>query len=456
MTLSQSVQVWSRPSACWPRCRVIWNSILLGLLVATLSLPIGAQITVNIGPSAALAPAPHKRLDQQFRRRLPSASQAVLERAEQAFLDHMRQTSGLAAEQLATGRIEDDDLSARIDVFMGDHPELAGSVAASAEAPRAQVVDALGRAPDLAKTDTERQALADRFIVWLGGLSGTARDTLLAGRIAPEELQSRIDVFAADIRAERSQVVSDPAVAAVPAISDAFEKANLGPVPERADSICYRGTVSEGAVSRDFVIFKKRPGSIRIHVVQDGLVVGVLGYDGAAAWRQVPGRPPTRIQGPEADALISTARFDDPLVGYRERGARGRLESMPGASPIRLSIREASGQEVIETIDPLTYNELSIGDRNPGGKWEETRFREYRKVGPLSVAGVQEVWIDGTLHSTTRVSEVRLDTGVLTRIFAMPTNPKLDFMDYMGGLEVLAKVAKRDAAGVKLPSEPTK
>ena len=211
----------------------------------------------------------------------------MIERAERAFLDHLHQTSGMAAEQLAAGRLDDDDLSARIDVFLGDHPELSGArVATSTEVPRARLLEALGRNPDLARTDAERQALADRFIVWLGGLSGTARDAFLSGAMPTDELQSRVDIFAADVRAERTRVISDPAVAAVPAIVDAFEKANLGPVPERADSVCCRGTESDAATTREFVMFKKRPGSIRIHILQDGLVVGVLAYDGATAWRQ--------------------------------------------------------------------------------------------------------------------------------------------------------------------------
>ncbi len=440
----------------WPRCWRMSHWAALVLLVAAITRPVDAQVRADQGRPPSLAPAPQRRLDLQFKRRFPGEPQATIERAEHAFLDHLRQSSSMAAEQLASGRIDDDDLSARIDVFLGDHPELTGSVPSTAGGPRAQLMEALVRIPDLARSDSERQGLADRFIIWLGGLSGTARDNLLAGRMVPEELQSRVDVFAADVRAERSHVVTDPAVAAVPAIADAFEKANLGPVPERADSISCRGTVSEGEVTREFVLFKKRPGSIRIHIVQDSLVVGVLAYDGATAWRQVPGKPPSRIGGPEAETLMSTARFDDPLVGYRERGATGRLESTPGASTIRLSIRESGGEEVIETIEPRTYNLLSSGRRDTAGKWDETRFRDYHKFGPLNVAGTQEHWTDGVLRSTTRITDVRLDTGVLARIFTMPTNPKLDFMDYMGGLEVLAKVAKKDGAGIRLPEGASK
>jgi hypothetical protein len=453
MTISLFAQARYHLPVRLPRLGRIIGCVLSILLFAAVSHPVGAQITVSNGSLPALAPGPRIRLDQQFKRRLPAASKAMIDRAEQAFLEHLRRTSGLASEQLATGRIDDEDLSARIDVFLGDHPEFAGTQSVNPTGdPRARVVEELGRDPDLARTDAERKALADRFIVWLGGLSGTARDNLLAGRLAPDELRSRIEVFSADIRAERAKVVSDPAVAAVPAIEEAFEKANLGPVPERADSICCKGTESDGKIARDFVLFKKRPESIRIHIVEDGMVAGVLAYDGVTAWRQVPGRMPVRLTGAEAESLISSSRFDDPLVGYRERGAAARLESAPGASPIRLRIREAGGREVVETIDPATYNELSVGWRNSAGKWDETRFREYRKVGPVSVAGVQEHWSDGALLTTTRISEVRLDSGVLARIFSFPSNPNLDYMDFMGGLKGLAMIVKREAAATQPPT----
>jgi hypothetical protein len=180
--------------------------------------------------------------------------------------------------------------------------------------------------------------------------------------------------------------------------------------------------------------------------------VGVLAYDGTTAWRQVPGRSPTVIHGAEVDNLVGSGRFDDPLVGYRERGARARLESAPGESSIRLSIREAGGAEVVEVIDPKTYHEVSQSRRNAAGKVEETRFRDYKTVGPFSYAAVEERWVDGALRSTTSLSNVTLDSGVLARVFAMPTNPKLDFMDYMGGLAIIEKVARKNSQGIQLPA----
>ena len=264
---------------------------------------------------------------------------------------------------------------------------------------------------------------------------------------------SRLDVFAADIRAERNRVESDPAVAAVPAIADAFEKSNLGPVTERADSICFRATLTEGTAVRHYVQFKKRPNKLRMHIMDGDVVVGVLAFDGATAWRQVSGRKPVVLTGSEAEQLVSAARFDDPLVGYRDRGAQARLESAPGTSPIRLSIKERDGSQVVETIDPVTYAELSIGWRRPSGQQVEIRFGEYHRIGSLNLPGLEDEYVDGALHIETRITDVRLDAGVLDGIFTPPANPINDFMDYMGGLAVLEKSAKAASPGpVQLPS----
>jgi len=414
-----------------------------------------AQIAVDRPAAPAMGAELHRHLDREFQRRLPAASAAQIDAAERQFLDHLRASSTLAAQQLASGRIEEDDVASRIDVFLADHPEFNGAPAAAAGS-RPQILEALRRYPDLAATDTDRQALADRFVVWIGNLSGSTRDALLAGRMSADELQSRIDVFAGDVRSERNRIVADPALAAVPAIAEAFEKANLGPVTERADSICCRGSITEGGSTRDFVMFKKRPASIRLNAVQGGLVVGVLAYDGTLAWRQTPGRAAVALAGAEAASLVASARFDDPLVGYRERGAVARLESAPGAAPLRVSIRETDGTAVTETFDATTYSELTQVRRTAEGREEETRFRDYKKIGPLNYASVQELWIDGALRSTTRLSDVRLDAGVLAKYFARPAGLRLDYMDYMGGLAALEKIARKNSAGVVLPAGAVK
>jgi hypothetical protein len=411
-----------------------------------------AQIQLTVGTPSPISPEVRKMLDPEFKKQLPRATPQMIERAEAAFFEHLHGSSESATNSLLGGRIDKDDLVSRIDVFVGDHPELGQTSPGSSEGPRAVILDALKREPDLARSETERAALADRFLARIGQSSGSARDTLLAGKMPADEIQSRINVFAADIRAERSRVVTDPAVAAVPAIQDAFEKANLGPAPERADSICYRGTVNDGKATIEFVVFKRRPDLMRLHIMKEGLVEAVLAYDGTKPWGEAPGKPAVIVRGVEAADIVQSSRYDDALVGYRERGTQARLESAPGASPLRISFAEPNGDRFVETIDPATYHEIAISRLDADGKTDETRMSDFRKVGSYVYAAVQERWIDGKLRTTTRVTDVRLDPGLLASFFRVPEDPKLGYMDYMGGLAAIQSRLPRPATGISLPT----
>jgi len=397
--------------------------------------------------TAASEQIQRQEISQLLQKKLPEVTKDAVDKAAKEFLTHLRQTSPLAAERFGSGHMDQDDLASRIDIFLGESPELSGKPAATAPASlRARVVDLLKRNAASAQTDKDRQDIADRFIRSLGDLSETTRDNLLSGRISDDELQSRVTVFAADRQVAKAQVVTDPAVAAVPAIVDAFEKANFGLVTERVEAICFRGSVDEGGVKRDLVIFKKRPNRVRIHVVENGLVVGIIGYDGNTGWRQPMAKQATRITGRAAESLAESSRFDDPIVGMAERGASARLESKPGEAPLRLRISEKDGTTWVETIDPANYNELSLVKTRKDGSQMETRFRDYRKVGNINVAFEQEQWVGGVLRSTTRVTDVSLDPGLLDRFFDYPANPNLGYMDFMGGLAVLQAHEKAGAA----------
>jgi hypothetical protein len=405
--------------------------------------------------AAASEQIQEQEISQQLRSKLPGDAKETIDREAKGFLAHLRQTSPMAAERLGAGHMDADDLGSRIEVYLGEQP------ARGAEKPsqpatgtlRARIADLLGREPGPAQDEKGRLEIADRFIGSLGSLSETTRDNLLSGRTSDDELLARVTVFAADRKVEKAPVAADPAVAAVPAIVDAFEKANFGIVTERVEAICFRGTVDEGGAKRELVIFKKRPNKLRIHVVGNGLVIGVIAFDGANGWRQPMGKPANRIIGRAAVSLAESSRFEDPIVGYAERGASARLEGKPGDSPIRLRISEKDGTGWIETIDPATYDELSLVKLRKDGTQVETRFREYRKVGNLNVSFVQEQWEGGVLRSTTQIEDVSLDPGLIDQFFAYPANPRLGFMDYMGGLAVLQAREKAGTGSGKQAAE---
>jgi outer membrane lipoprotein-sorting protein len=261
-----------------------------------------------------------------------------------------------------------------------------------------------------------------------------------------EELQSRVTIFISDLKAEASTVSADPAAAALEAVIDAFIRTNFGREGERVGAISYQGSIEENGVKREFIIFRKRPEKIRMHFIKEGLVASVLGYDGKNAWRQAPGKEAVRVPAEELAALRKIARFDPPLVGVRERGAEIIREDKVGNGPITLRIRERDGAEFVSMIDPETLNELSTRSQGSGGSVEETRYMDHRKLGVLNVAHTQEQWLDGALRSTTHITDVRLEPGLLDSFFSPPEKQSLGFMDYMGALVVIKDRAAQQAS----------
>jgi hypothetical protein len=384
------------------------------------------------------------QLIQLFKEKTPTGRMDLAERAAREFLDRLRQSSPIAAEKFSTGKMDDDELRSRIDVFLRDNPALAGApVNVESSDPRKRVSDLLRRDVTIASTDLERLALADRFLERLGERSRTAHDDLVKGKMTDDELQSRVAVFIADIHAEAVSVAADPKKAAARAIVESYVKANFGGPTERANAIAYKGVVEAKGTKREFVIFKKRPGKLRMHIIENGVVIGILGFDGTIAWRQELSKPAVQLKGAEASTLARTARFDDPLIDFQEHGAEVKLEDKPEKGPLRLHLLEVDGTEIISEVDPTSYNQLISRSREAGGQWVETRFSEFHKVGALNMAYKQEEWADGKLRSTMQITEVRLDSGLLDQIFVYPTSLSLSYMDYMGGLSLIRTQQKR-------------
>lgn len=401
-------------------------------------------------PAAASVQLQQQHLAQLFQEKLKDSGPDAVERARSEFLDYLRRSSPLASANLLNGKMDDDELESRVNVFLRDRPALSGAPTTTAgNDPRKQVLELLRHEPATAGTEAERLALADRFLERLGQRSPAAQAELLRGKMSDEELQSRVSVFTADLRAAAAATPVDPKAAAVQILVDAFVKANFS---EQANDIIYRAQIEASGVKRECVVFRKRPGKIRMHIVEEGLVIGVLAYDGTIAWRQQPGAAGVPATGNEAATLKQLARFDDPLVNYREHGTEVQLVEKPEKGPIQLRIRESDGTEMIAAIDPVTYNEVSLRTRQPEGKWRELRFRDYRKVGALNLPYVQEEWDDGTLRSITRITDARTDSGLIDQFFVRPVDPVLSYMDYMGGLATIKAQQRLQLPDFKQPA----
>lgn len=436
-----------------PSKRVFPVSLFLGATLAVMDCatsPAHAAFDIE-HPAAVSVQLQQQGLNQLFQEKMKGSGPDAVARVRTEFLEYLRRNSPIASEKLFNGKMDDEELNSRVDVFLRDRAaQSLGYVSVEQSDPRTQVAELLRREPAIASTDAERLALADRFLERLGQRSSTARNELLRGKMPSDELQSRVSVFIADLQAEAAAAPVDASAVAVRALVESYLKANFA---ELANDMSYKAEIDAKGVKREFTIFKKRPGKVRVHIVEDSLVIGALGFDGVMAWRQEPGKAGIPTAGAEAGMLKQVARFDDPLVGYRERGTVVKLlEEKSDKGPIKLQIRESDGTEMVAEIDPVTNTELSLRTLMADGTWSEVRFSDYRKVGGFNFAFVQEEWSDGKLRSTTKVSEVRLDSGLIDQFFVPPVDPVLSYMDYMGGLAAIKAKQKQRPSTVQQPA----
>jgi hypothetical protein len=122
-------------------------SLVVVLLFESTVFPASPSIDISIASQTPVG-TPEQRLAQLLRKRLPGQSAQAIDRAQQAFLEHLKSTSPIISEEFLSGRTDVDDIASRLDIFVSDHPEFSGAATPAAVAsPRQQVVDLLVSCP---------------------------------------------------------------------------------------------------------------------------------------------------------------------------------------------------------------------------------------------------------------------------------------------------------------------
>lgn len=207
------------------------------------------------------------------------------------------------------------------------------------------------------------------------------------------------------------------------------EEANGGiEAIEEISNIRVRGEIVTPDNAYDFLLLKKRPNMVRIHLLFQGRSVE-NGFDGKTAWRRLWLKGRDRVKKLTAAELAQTnldIDFDGPLIG----------DAMPGET------RRFLGVERIERVDyfivlvesDLVQTRHYIDSRN-FREWKT--IREILEDGEVVAATESEyfdynrhktIWMahrilrtlpDGTTE-TVIVEDAEIDPGILDRAFEMP------------------------------------
>jgi len=188
------------------------------------------------------------------------------------------------------------------------------------------------------------------------------------------------------------------------------------------------GKVYRGDFVYDFLLLKKRPDMVRIHLMHKGRSIET-GYNGEVAWRRVwvKGRDTVeRLSDAELAAANLEIDFDGPLIGA----------ALPGTERTYLGV---------ERINRIDYFVIGVEDGLSRSKHyiDSRTFREWRTIRELldgdEVTGTvvttysqysrhKTIWLaekverilpDGSTD-TIIVEKAEVDPGILDRVFDVP------------------------------------
>jgi hypothetical protein len=197
---------------------------------------------------------------------------------------------------------------------------------------------------------------------------------------------------------------------------------------ESTTNLRVRGTVEAEGVTYDFLLLKKRPDKVRIHLMHKGRSIET-GFDGTTGWRR------TWIQGQDRVAVLSEAElasanldidFDGPLIG----------EPLPGISRSYLGMEridrvdyfvvlvESELHRTRHFIDSRTFREWrTIREILKDGEVEGevvTTYFQYKRHKTIWLAERVERLLPGRKLEVITVTDAEVDPGLLDRVFAVP------------------------------------
>ncbi len=204
-----------------------------------------------------------------------------------------------------------------------------------------------------------------------------------------------------------------------------IEQANGGSDAIRAIAdLRVLGTIETDGLTFDFVLLRKRPDRVRLHLFHRGRSIET-GHDGTRAWRRKwdGGSDEVRVLSKEefSEAGLDLD-FDGPLIGPPAPGVQRRLLGTERVERVDYFVIEVENQGITTRhyIDPRNFREWRTVRRENGGEEIVTTYSQYRRVGPLWLAERAERTVAGRPPEVMQITRAEINTGLLDLAFAMP------------------------------------
>jgi hypothetical protein len=193
-------------------------------------------------------------------------------------------------------------------------------------------------------------------------------------------------------------------------------------------NVRFIGEIKGASNAFDFVLLKKRPNKMRIHLNMYKRSIE-NGFDGQNGWRRYTVDDRTKvvdIEGEELFLLRVQADFDGPLVGASFKGTTRRLVGVERIDRVDyfLVAVDSEMDTTLHYIDSRTFRELKAIKKSssPDGEPVEVTsfFYDVQRHAQIWIAHrVERHLPDGSVE-TILIEDVEINPGILDMAFARP------------------------------------
>jgi hypothetical protein len=188
------------------------------------------------------------------------------------------------------------------------------------------------------------------------------------------------------------------------------------------------GEVERASGEYEFLLLKKRPDKIRIHLLKQGRVVETA-FNGEVGWRRFRDDGQERVVELSQEGLRAAnlnLDFDGPLIGEPAPGMKRSFEGVERVGRADYFVIKLEGPDFRSRhyIDPRTFREMqTISSELRDGEVVaevKTEFYQYRRHGGIWMAErLKRHLPDGTTE-TVRVRKAEVNPGILDQAFEKP------------------------------------
>ena len=197
---------------------------------------------------------------------------------------------------------------------------------------------------------------------------------------------------------------------------------------ETVTNLRVRGEIITEDLAYDFLLLKKRPNLVRIHLMFPGRSVE-NGFDGKNAWRRVWIRGEDRVEELSSADLAKSnldLDFDGPLIGEVLPGMERELLGVERIDRVDYFVVLVKGQHVQTRhfIDSRNFREWkSVREVHEDGELVSAAtsiYSDYQRHKTIWLAHrIRRILADGS-EETVVITEAEVDPGILDRAFAIP------------------------------------